>query len=743
MFNNIYNLDIFYQLPTPILIIDKALKIHDMNLSFKNLLKKLGINISNNGDELVFISNVIGFNDELINFVENKQSELKLEKKISYSQGILCFKIKLTKINSSSDLNVIIITFDDVTEYKNFEMSLIQKEEQLHSILDSIPIIMFVLDKNDYIILWNKECENVTGYTKEEAISLKNLSYLVYPNVEYRKQVHNKCISLENDFKDVETNIICKDGSCKTITWFSTSSDVNITNWHSIRFGLDITNRKHIEKCLIEKTSEFEVIFKALPDLYFRLDKNGTYLDCKVEDQKDLSMPAKKFIGKTIAEVMPPEIVLKFKSAIIRALKNNSLVLVEYQLEIKSQIKFYEARFLPLSKNEVVVVVRNITKRKQSEEELLKIEKLNSIGTLAGGVAHDFNNILTIILGNISMLKTYSLPEAKVFKKLVDIEKTVFQAKTLTKQLLTFAKGNKPIKKVTYIIDLIKETVDLSLSGTNVICNLSISKDLSPVEIDIGQISQVINNLVINACQAMPNGGIINITGRNVCLTDNDVLGLKAGNYVKISVKDQGYGISEDNLIKIFDPYFTTKKTGSGLGLTSSYSIIQKHNGKIEVKSKIGKGTIFQFFLPACNSIPLEIEETKSIISTGSKKILVMDDEPEIRDVLNCMLEHLGYIVELSKDGLEAIQLYKQAKFSETPFDAVIMDLTIPGGMGGKETIKHLLKIDPCIKAIVSSGYYSGGVIGDYKSHGFKGVINKPYTIEELSTSLNNILSSC
>jgi len=241
----------------------------------------------------------------------------------------------------------------------------------------------------------------------------------------------------------------------------------------------------------------------------------------------------------------------------------------------------------------------------------------------------------------------------------------------------------------------------------------------------------------------MPNGGIINITGRNVCLTDNDVLGLKAGNYVKISIKDQGYGISEDNLFKIFDPYFTTKKTGNGLGLTSSYSIIQKHNGKIEVKSKIGKGTIFQIYLPACNSIPIEIEEIKSIISTGSKKILVMDDEPEIRDVLSFMLRHLGYIVELSKDGLEAIKLYKEAKFSKAPFDAVIMDLTIPGGMGGKETIKHLLKIDPCIKAIVSSGYYSGGVIGDYKSHGFKGVINKPYTLEELSNSLNDILSSC
>lgn len=738
------NIDILYQLPIPIITIDKSFNINSMNLSIKHLFIKLGLKINENDNNFVLTSKTLHFYNELKAFIGNEESKLSLEKKLNFIEDSLYLKIQFIKIhNYFDDSQLIAILLEDITEYKKFQLSLIQKEEQLNSILNSIPIMMFVLDKDNNIIFWNKECENITGYSQKEAISLKNIAYLLYPDLNYRKQIFNKCITLGDDFKDVESNIICKDGSNKTITWFSASFNLNISNWHSIRFGLNITKRKHIEKCLLNKTSEFELIFKALPDLYFVLDKNGIYIDCKFADQNELYAPKEKFIGKAIEEVMPPDIAPQFKSAIVKALKTNTLVLLEYPLTVKNEIKFYEARFLPLSKDEVIAVIRNITKRKQTDEELLKIEKLNSIGTLAGGVAHDFNNILTIILGNISMLKTYSHCEDKVFKKLVDVEKTVFQAKNLTKQLLTFAKGNKPLKKVTYINDLIKETVDLSLSGSNVICNLSISKDLSPVEIDIGQISQVMNNLVINACQAMPNGGTINIIGRNVHLTDNDILGLKAGNYVKISVKDQGHGISEDNLFKIFDPYFTTKRTGSGLGLTSSYSIIQKHHGKIEVKSKLGKGTIFQIFLPACHSIPIEIVETKSIISKGSKKILIMDDEPEIRDILGCMLKHLGYIVELSKDGQEAIQLYKEARLSKAPFDVVIMDLTIPGGMGGKETIKHLLEIDPCIKAIVSSGYYSGGVIGDYKSHGFKGVINKPYTIEELSNSLSNVLSSC
>jgi CheY-like chemotaxis protein len=238
----------------------------------------------------------------------------------------------------------------------------------------------------------------------------------------------------------------------------------------------------------------------------------------------------------------------------------------------------------------------------------------------------------------------------------------------------------------------------------------------------------------------MPNGGVISIKAKNISILDNEIIGLEPGKYINISFKDQGLGIDESNLIKIFDPYFTTKKTGSGLGLTSCYSIIKKHNGHIIVKSKLGKGTVFQVYLPASEVVPIEMEEIAASVFHGENKILVMDDETEIREVVSSMLKHLGYKVNLSKDGSEAIALYEDALKCNNPFDAVIMDLTIPGGMGGEEAIKHLLKIDPNIKAIVSSGYSASTVIADYKEYGFKGVINKPYTIEELSIELNKVL---
>lgn len=742
MYNNISCLAILENLPIPVLVVDTYGNIKKMNLSSKNLLKKL--DFTTDIEDEINICSIIYFYDELKYFVHSNLKSLNLEKKIELLNGTLYFQIKINKIfNNLNILELITIVLYDITEQKKAELSLRQREEQLSSILDNMPVMMSVFDNNNNVVLWNKECENVTGYTKEEINSYKRWSEILYPDLEYREFIFKKYESIGLIYKDAESDIICKDGSKKTISWFSTSAISNISNWSYIKFGVDITQRKVAETGLIDKTLEFESIFKALPDIYFRFNRDGICLDCKSEDLDDLISPQEELINRHIEDIHPNALGVKFKSAILKTLKTKSLVIFEYELNVKKGLQYFEARLLPISSNEVVSIVRNITKRKQVDEELLKIEKLNSIGTLAGGVAHDFNNILTIILGNISMLKTCVDSNDRIFKKLSDIEKTVFQAKSLTKQLLTFAKGSNPIKKVTYINNLIKETSDLALSGSNVMCHLSLPKNLWPVEVDTGQISQVISNLVINACQSMPNGGMLTIKAKNITLTDNEIVGLSAGRYIEISVKDQGYGISEGNLLKIFDPYFTTKKTGSGLGLTSSYSIIKKHNGHIIAKSKVGKGTVFNIFIPACDSIPIEIEEPKSILVHGKNKILVMDDELEIREVLYSMLTHLGYKVELSKDGLEAINLYKNSMFSNEPFDAIIMDLTIPGGMGGEEAIKHLIKIDPKIKALVSSGYSSGGVMANYEKHGFKGVINKPYTLEELSNALNNLLSSC
>ncbi|MBU4445961.1 PAS domain S-box protein [bacterium] len=385
-------------------------------------------------------------------------------------------------------------------------------------------------------------------------------------------------------------------------------------------------------------------------------------------------------------------------------------------------------------------VIRDITERKQIEREARRNQNLESIGVLAGGIAHDFNNILTIILGNITLSKMYANPEDKVYKRLVEAEKGAMRAKDLTQQLLTFSKGGAPVKEAASVTEFLKESAAFALSGSNVKCIFSIPDDIWAVEIDKGQINQVFNNLVMNADQAMPEGGIINIKAENITITPENVLPLQNGKYLKFSFEDHGIGIPAHHLDKIFDPYFSTKTKGSGLGLAGAYSIIRNHNGLITVESELGVGTTFYIYLPASEKIVAEKESETGKTLFGKGKILIMDDEDFVREVAGEMAESLGYSAEFAKDGAEAIELYEKALKSTEPFEAVIMDLTIPGGMGGKEAVRELLKIDPEVKAIVSSGYSNDPIMSDCKKYGFVGVVAKPYKISELGKTLKEII---
>lgn len=385
-------------------------------------------------------------------------------------------------------------------------------------------------------------------------------------------------------------------------------------------------------------------------------------------------------------------------------------------------------------------IARDITERRRMEQELQKVEKLESLGILAGGLAHDFNNILTAILGNISLAKMRLNPEDKIFQGLAESEKASLRAKDLTQRLLTFAKGGAPIKETSSIKELIKDTVTFVLSGSNDRCNFSIQDDLYPVEVDRTQFCQVINNMVLNALQAMPEGGIIKIGAKNETIGSEEPLPIRPGEYVKISIQDQGIGIKEGHLNKIFDPFFTTKNKGSGLGLSTSYSIIKKHDGCITVDSKVGIGTTFSIYLPASEKEMPKKEEISGEPLKGKGKILLMDDEKMVRTVAGRMLKHIGYNVKYARDGVEAIELYTKAREKNEPFDAVILDLTIKGGMGGKKAIRELLKIDSEVRAIVSSGYADDPVLADFKGHGFSGFIAKPYSIQRLSEVLHKIV---
>jgi signal transduction histidine kinase/ActR/RegA family two-component response regulator len=374
------------------------------------------------------------------------------------------------------------------------------------------------------------------------------------------------------------------------------------------------------------------------------------------------------------------------------------------------------------------------------EEELFRTRQLESIGILAGGIAHDFNNLLTAIMGNTSLAKILVSPNDKIHNRLEDIEKASIRARDLTQQLLTFSKGGAPIRKVASIADVIKESGRFALMGSKSRYELSLQEELWPVEVDEGQISQVINNLVINADHAMPEGGLIHICAENMELQAGEVVTLPMGKYVRISITDSGIGIAAEHLDKIFTPYFTTKQKGSGLGLATSYSIIKKHNGLLTVESEIGRGTTFRIYLPASEKDVSKSEESLSISLTGRGKVLVMDDEEFIRDTAGEMLTTLGYSVDFSEDGAEAIDKYINAKDEGHPYDLIIMDLTIPGGMGGLEAVQKLLEINPDTKALVSSGYANVPIMSDFKRYGFMGVIAKPYSIEELSEAVQNVM---
>lgn len=393
----------------------------------------------------------------------------------------------------------------------------------------------------------------------------------------------------------------------------------------------------------------------------------------------------------------------------------------------------------------VVLTVNDITRQKKMNEEILKADKLDSIGLLAGGIAHDFNNFMTVILGNISLVKIRNKNE-KIRANIEHMEKAALQARDLTRKLFVFAKGGAPVKKTVHLQKLLMDTVGFVLSGSMSVHEIKVAEDLFPVKADEAQIGQVINNILINAVQSMPGGGKIFLTACNIILRDGEmknVLPLSPGEYVCITIVDEGIGIPACHLGKIFDPFFSTKPNESGLGLATAHTIIQNHGGLIQVESQPDTGTTFHIYLPASSGTYHVTLENEGLYF-GEGRILIMDDDELILRTCGEMLKYLGYQVSYAYDGDEAIRLYKEAAEGLTgaAYDAVIMDLTIPGGIGGKEAIKQLRRFDPAAKAIVSSGYSDDSVVANYKNYGFSGCVNKPYQIKELSEVLVKILDN-
>ena len=387
----------------------------------------------------------------------------------------------------------------------------------------------------------------------------------------------------------------------------------------------------------------------------------------------------------------------------------------------------------------VVLVFRDVSAQRRLEAEMQRTERLESVGLLAGGIAHDFNNLLGGIIGNLSVAKLDLDPAGEMAELLAAVERSALRARELTQQLLTFAKGGAPVKETSSLAELVREWADFALRGSAVQCHYDLAADLWSAAVDRGQISQVIQNLVINAVQAMPAGGAVRIGAANRQVAAGE-LPLEQGDYVEIAVADEGVGIPAAHLARIFDPYYTTKQKGSGLGLATSYSIVANHDGHISVRSSAGEGATFCVYLPAIpDAQPAPAEEESDPVA-GRGRVLVMDDEQIVCELVERMLERLGYEVEAVSDGAAALALYEERRGQGRPFGAVIMDLTVPGGMGGKEAVVKLLELDPSARAIVSSGYSEDPIMAEFGEYGFSGVIAKPYDIQGMSQVLHQVL---
>ena len=523
-----------------------------------------------------------------------------------------------------------------------------------------------------------------------------------------------------------------------------------------IEIATDITGKKEAEEALLAEKERLDVTLRSIGDGVITTDVTGrvTYVNKVAEEmtgwtnEEALGRPSVEVFNiineKTGKKcVSPVQRVIEFGRIV--GLANHTALIAR-----DGTVRSIADSGAPIRNRQsavigVVLVFRDISREKKMEEELLKVRKLESVGVLAGGIAHDFNNILAAILGNVELLG-YRLPDcnSEVRTLLTDVRKATKRAAKLTRQLLTFAKGGDPVRAATSLPELITESAGFVLHGSSVRCRYVFPEDLWQVDADSGQLGQVIQNIVLNARHAMPEGGTIIITCSNVDDPAGEaLLSVDRGKYVRIVIRDTGVGIPTEIIDKIFDPYFTTKQKGSGLGLAICHSIIHKHGGYITVDSVSGQGTCFTIYLPAVLSGDHGRQEDKKISrAVKAARIMVMDDEEMLRNLARSQLSMLGHEVIAVADGEQAINRYQELQDLGTPVDLVIMDLTIPGGMGGREAAQKLRLLDPQAKIIVASGYSNDPVMATYGQYGFKAAIAKPFNLAELSAVINTVLRS-
>jgi PAS domain S-box-containing protein len=642
-------------------------------------------------------------------------------------------------------------------ERHNLQKKVRDSEQKFRAIADN-SLMGIVLLESGLVRYMNNKMESLLGFTFEETQEWDNYQFAkhIYPDdrhviEQFRQDFYNP----ESDFT-----------RSFILRWIKKNSEIiycemfmgrapHLGNKAVLISAVDVTDRVFAEIALESEKERLSVTLSSIGDAVIATDIYGIINLMNFSAEKLTNWDQNNAIGMPLHKVFnvvfedDEKKPVQFLDTVI---ETQSVYEVPESLILNSRDRtqyLIQASAAPIKDKVgqligVIVVFRNTTEQRKHLRELMRANKLESLGILAGGIAHDFNNILQAILGSISLARLELPSNSDASKILFSAEKASVRAKALTNQLLAFAKGGVPVKKPLVLDELIRETASFALLGSKNRVKFVISKDLWMIEGDSGMLSQAINNIVINADQSigMPNGGTITIKAINYDTTKNTPLNPQMdGQYVKVEIIDEGGGIPQSILPNIFDPYFTTKPDGNGLGLTMAHTIIKNHGGFIEVDTKVGKGSTFTIFIPASSDTHLTEEIVVLDQSSEKGRILVMDDEEAIRKILGGMLKRLGYDVDFAENGEEAIEKYG-IELKNNPYLAVIMDLTIPGSMGGKEAIRKLLRIDPNVKAIVSSGYSSDPIMADYGEYGFIGVLSKPYTIVELQRTLSRSLNN-